>query len=45
MQVARHLKTVAPDIWVAHTIDALWASYGGEAPLGRWPAPTPRIME
>jgi glycolate oxidase iron-sulfur subunit len=32
MQVARHLQNVAPDIWVAHTIDALWASYSGELP-------------
>jgi glycolate oxidase iron-sulfur subunit len=32
MQVARHLKQTAPDIWVAHTIDALWASYSGEWP-------------
>ena len=32
MQVTRHLKKVAPDIWVAHTIDALWASYSGELP-------------
>jgi glycolate oxidase iron-sulfur subunit len=32
MQVARHLKKVAPEIWVAHTIDALWASYSGEMP-------------
>lgn len=30
LQVARHLKKTAPDIWVAHTIDALWASYSGE---------------
>lgn len=34
MQVARHLKKTAPDIWVAHTIDALWASYSGEMPNG-----------
>ena len=34
MQVARHLKTVAPDVWVGHTIDALWASYSGEWPRG-----------
>ncbi|MCE9529942.1 MAG: (Fe-S)-binding protein [Planctomycetes bacterium] len=34
MQVARHLKKTAPDIWVAHTIDALWASYSGEMPAG-----------
>ena len=34
MQIARHLKAVAPDLWCAHPIDALWASYSGE-PLGR----------
>lgn len=34
MQVARHLKKTAPEIWVAHTIDALWASYSGEMPRG-----------
>lgn len=34
MQVARHMKAVAPDVWVAHTIDALWASYSGEWPRG-----------
>jgi glycolate dehydrogenase iron-sulfur subunit len=32
MQITRHLKKSAPDIWVAHTIDALWASYSGELP-------------
>ncbi|HEY8506009.1 MAG TPA: (Fe-S)-binding protein, partial [Gemmataceae bacterium] len=32
MQIARHLKKVAPDVWVAHPIDALWASYSGELP-------------
>ena len=32
MQVSRHLKQVAPDIWTAHPIDALWASYSGEIP-------------
>jgi glycolate oxidase iron-sulfur subunit len=32
MQVARHMKKTRPDIWVAHTIDALWASYSGEMP-------------
>jgi glycolate oxidase iron-sulfur subunit len=32
MQDARHLKKTAPDVWVAHTIDALWASYSGELP-------------
>ena len=34
LQVARHLKKTAPEIWVAHTIDALWASYSGEMPKG-----------
>lgn len=32
MQVAKHLKKTNPTIWVAHTIDALWASYSGEIP-------------
>jgi glycolate oxidase iron-sulfur subunit len=32
MQISRHLKEVAPDVWCAHPIDALWASYSGEIP-------------
>lgn len=32
MQITRHLKKVAPDIWTAHPIDALWASYSGVMP-------------
>ena len=32
LQIARHLRKTAPDIWVAHTIDALWASYNGKMP-------------
>ena len=32
MQVTRHLKKNHPDIWCAHPIDALWASYSGELP-------------
>lgn len=32
LQVARHLRSEHPDIWVAHPIDALWASYSGEMP-------------
>lgn len=32
LQVARHLKKADSQIWVAHTIDALWASYSGELP-------------
>jgi glycolate oxidase iron-sulfur subunit len=32
MQIARHLKAVAPDLWLAHPVDALWASYSGQRP-------------
>jgi glycolate oxidase iron-sulfur subunit len=32
MQIARHLKAVAPEIWCAHPVDALWAAYSGERP-------------
>jgi glycolate oxidase iron-sulfur subunit len=32
MQIIRHLKTAAPEIWCAHPMDALWASYSGEPP-------------
>ena len=32
MQITRHLKAVAPGVWCAHPVDALWASYSGEMP-------------
>jgi len=32
MQIQRHLKSIAPEMWCAHPIDALWASYSGEMP-------------
>jgi glycolate oxidase iron-sulfur subunit len=32
MQVTRHLQKSHADIWCAHTIDLLWASYSGEIP-------------
>jgi glycolate oxidase iron-sulfur subunit len=32
MQITRHLKKVTPDLWVAHPVDALWASYSGQMP-------------
>jgi glycolate oxidase iron-sulfur subunit len=32
MQVARHMRKIDPTIWVGHTIDALWAAYGGPVP-------------
>jgi glycolate oxidase iron-sulfur subunit len=30
LQIGRHLRRNRPEIWVAHPIDALWASYGGK---------------
>ncbi len=32
LQIGRHLRAQQPDIWVAHPIDALWASYCGRRP-------------
>lgn len=32
MQITRHLKALDPDVWCAHPVDALWASYSGEMP-------------
>jgi glycolate oxidase iron-sulfur subunit len=32
LQISRHLREQAPGLWVAHPIDALWASYSGEMP-------------
>jgi glycolate oxidase iron-sulfur subunit len=32
LQVARYLREGRPDFWVAHPVDALWASYSGELP-------------
>jgi glycolate oxidase iron-sulfur subunit len=32
MQITRHVKSKHPEIWCAHPIDALWASYSGEMP-------------
>jgi glycolate oxidase iron-sulfur subunit len=34
MQITRHLRQHDPHFWVAHPIDALWASYSGERPPG-----------
>jgi glycolate oxidase iron-sulfur subunit len=33
LQIARHLRDQCPDLWVAHPIDALWASYSGDGSL------------
>jgi glycolate oxidase iron-sulfur subunit len=32
MQITRHLRARDPEVWVAHPIDALWASYSGQLP-------------
>jgi glycolate oxidase iron-sulfur subunit len=32
MQITRHLARVAPGVWAAHPVDALWASYSGVLP-------------
>jgi glycolate oxidase iron-sulfur subunit len=34
LQIGRHLRAAHPDIWVAHPVDALWASYCGQVPGG-----------
>ncbi|HQR08845.1 MAG TPA: (Fe-S)-binding protein [Gemmatales bacterium] len=30
LQIAKHLRPEHPNIWVAHPVEALWASYSGE---------------
>ncbi|MFL5244243.1 MAG: (Fe-S)-binding protein [Gemmataceae bacterium] len=32
LQIARRLRPFRPDLWVAHPVDALWASYCGISP-------------
>jgi glycolate oxidase iron-sulfur subunit len=32
LQILRHLREREPGLWVAHPVDALWASYSGEMP-------------
>jgi glycolate oxidase iron-sulfur subunit len=34
LQISRYLRAAHPHIWVAHPIDALWASYTGEKVSG-----------
>jgi glycolate oxidase iron-sulfur subunit len=34
LQIGRYLRKARPDIWVAHPVDALWASYSGERVIG-----------
>jgi glycolate oxidase iron-sulfur subunit len=35
LQIAKHLRAVDSSIWVAHPIEALWASYAGRRPEAR----------
>jgi glycolate oxidase iron-sulfur subunit len=32
LQIGRYVRSQRPDLWVAHPIDALWASYSGQMP-------------
>jgi glycolate oxidase iron-sulfur subunit len=32
LQIGRYLRRQRPDLWIAHPIDALWASYSGQMP-------------
>jgi glycolate oxidase iron-sulfur subunit len=32
LQIGRYLRSQRPDLWVAHPMDALWASYSGQMP-------------
>jgi glycolate oxidase iron-sulfur subunit len=32
LQIARHLRAHKAKVWVAHPVEALWASYSGEVP-------------
>jgi glycolate oxidase iron-sulfur subunit len=32
LQILRYMRAERPDLWVAHPVDALWASYSGEIP-------------
>jgi glycolate oxidase iron-sulfur subunit len=43
LQIARYLRPERPGIWVAHPIDALWASYSGEVPADFAPALAARV--
>jgi glycolate oxidase iron-sulfur subunit len=33
LQIVRYLREQQPNLWVAHPVDALWASYSGESPF------------
>jgi glycolate oxidase iron-sulfur subunit len=33
LQIGRYLRRERPDLWIAHPVDALWASYSGQMPF------------
>jgi glycolate oxidase iron-sulfur subunit len=33
LQIGRYLREQRPDMWIAHPVDALWASYSGTLPF------------
>lgn len=33
LQISRYLREQRPDMWIAHPVDALWASYSGALPF------------
>jgi glycolate oxidase iron-sulfur subunit len=33
LQIGRHMRAQRPELWVAHPVDALWASYSGRPPF------------
>jgi glycolate oxidase iron-sulfur subunit len=35
LQIGRYLRQQRPDVWIAHPVDALWASYSGQMPVPR----------
>src|SRR5262249_34918315 len=35
LQIGRYLRASKPDLWLAHPVDALWASYSGETVIKR----------
>jgi glycolate oxidase iron-sulfur subunit len=32
LQIGKYLRRQRPDVWLAHLVDALWASYSGDGP-------------
>jgi hypothetical protein len=39
LQIGKHLRARRPEVWAAHPIDVLWASYSGDYSGLRWTPP------